>query len=118
MHLCKKKLNKLKPSEIYSSEVEEEKLQEFLEYVATKSHPIVHQLLKAFVNKTQHDAVLEVLARLLYMMSGDAALSSVLPFLSHNLIEECIKDMEGNGTPHAKLQEIENFCGTCSTYAC
>ena len=110
-YLCKKQLNKLKPSETYIPEVEQEKSWEFLEYVAAKSHPIVHQLLKAFVNKTQHDAVLEVLARLLYMMSGDAALSSVLPFLSHDLIEECIKDMEGNApTPHSKLLQVENFC--------
>ena len=110
-YLCKKQLNKLKPSETYIPEVEQEKSWEILEYVAAKSHPIVHQLLKAFVYKTQHDAVLEVLARLLYMMSGDAALSSVLPFLSHDLIEECIKDMEGNApTPHSKLLQVENFC--------
>ena len=57
-YLCKKQLNKLKPSETYIPEVEQEKSWEFLEYVAAKSHPIVHQLLKAFVNKTQHDAVL------------------------------------------------------------
>ena len=110
-YLCKRQLDKLKPSEIYIHEVEQEKSQEFLQYVAATSHPIVYQILKVFIDKTEHDAVLEVLARLLYMMSGDAALSSVLPFMSHDLIEECIQDIAGNGpTPYAKLQKVENFC--------
>ena len=111
-YLCMRQMNKkIKASEILTPAVEYAKSQEFLEKIAAEADPAVYELLRVFVNKTVHAELIDVLARLFFLMSGDAALSSVLPFLSHDLIEECIEDMEGNGhVPPDKSKKVETFC--------
>lgn len=107
-YLCKKQLRE--PQQLLTPTMEAEKTREFMAHVEEYAHPDVYQVMWLFVEKRVHRKVLVVLARLLKMMSGDAALSSVIPFMSHNLIEECMEDMEANGhVADAKLTELENF---------
>ena len=50
------------------------------------------------------------MAWLLYMMSGDAALSSVLPFYCHEMLHRCCEDIK-NGLPvDMLLEEMKKYC--------
>ena len=51
--------------------------------------PAFYESLLVFTEKALHEDLLHVLARLYYMLSGDAAMSSVVPFDSHKLLERC-----------------------------
>ena len=57
-----------------------------------------------------HQDMLHVLARLYYMLSGDAAMSTVVPFDCHELLQVCY-DCALVGQPSEKdLQELKTYC--------
>ena len=107
-YLCNRYKNTLKPNQIMRPEVQQQKSIEFLAHVAATCDPEVIDLVRAFVEESVHDDVLDVLERIFFMMSGDAALSSVLPFLSHDIIEDCLNDFEEDG-PNPE-EKVETFC--------
>ena len=57
-----------------------------------------------------HQDMLHILARLYYMFSGDAAMSTVAPFNFHELLQVCY-DCTLVGQPSEKdLQELKTYC--------
>ena len=66
--------------------------------------------LLAFAQKTEEEEVLKHMAQLLYMMSGDSALSSVVPFDCHALLISICEDINANVQVDRKLEEMKNFC--------
>ena len=76
-----------------------------VETETTKTH-----LLLAHIHTTEEREVLHCMAWLLYMMSGDAALSSVLPFNCHEMLLRCCEDIR-NGVPVDRLLEkMKKYC--------
>ena len=69
-----------------------------------------YKSLLIFTQKAMHDDILHVLAILYYMLSGDAAMSTVAPFDSHELLQLCY-DCALVGQPSEKdLQELKTYC--------
>ena len=50
------------------------------------------------------------MARLLYMMSGDAALSSVLPFDSHTLLQRYCEGISNGDAVDILLERMKKYC--------
>ena len=108
-YLSKKYLKKLKPSEILQPELEREKTREMLQIASRITPPPFYESLLIFTEKAMHDDMLHVLARLYYMLSGDAAMSTVAPFECHDLLAVCY-DSALVGQPSQKdLQELKTY---------
>ena len=109
-YLCRKYLKKLKSQDIIDVETEATKTHLLLAHIQTTTSLEVTQFFIAFVQRTEDRHVLHCMARLLYMMSGDAALSSVLPFECHEIIQRCCEDIK-NGVPvDLLLEEMKTYC--------
>ena len=69
----------------------------------------VTQFFIAFVQRTEDSDVIHCMSQLLYMMSGDAALSSVIPFDCHDILHRCCEDIR-NGIPvDMLLEEVKKY---------
>ena len=109
-YLSKRYLNKLKGKEILQPELERERTDEMLQIASNICPPAFYESLLVFTEKALHEDLLHVLARLYYMLSGDAAMSSVVPFDSHKLLERCC-NAAFQGQPTAKdFHELKTYC--------
>ena len=109
-YLSKKYLKKLKQNELLQPELEREKTREMLEIASRITPQAFYESLLIFTQKAMHDDILHVLARLYYMLSGDAAMSTVPPFDFHELLQLCY-DCALVGQPSEKdLQELKTYC--------
>ena len=68
------------------SDLEDEKTRDLLNYAYRNCSVPFYKFLVLFSQNLQHIDVLRVIARILLMLSGDAAMSSVAPFKSHELL--------------------------------
>ena len=69
-----------------------------------------YESLFILIEKAMHQDMLHVLARLYYILSGDAAMSTVAPFNCHDLLQVCY-DCSLVGQPSEKdLQELKTYC--------
>ena len=109
-YMSKKYLKKLKQNEILQPELEREKTKEVLEITSRISPQPCYESLLIFTEKAMHQDMLHVLARLYYMLSGDAAMSTVVPFDCHELLQVCY-DCALLGQPSDKaIQELKTYC--------
>ena len=109
-YLSKKYLKKLKQNEFLQPELERQKTREMLEIASRITPQAFYESLLIFTQKAMHDDILHVLARLYYMLAGDAAMSTVAPFDSHELLQLCY-DCALVGQPSEKdLQELKTYC--------
>ena len=101
---------KLKQNEFLQPELEREKTREMLEIASTITPQAFYESLLIFTQKAMHDDILHVLARLYYMLPGDAAMSTVAPFDSHELLQ-LYYDWALVDQPSEKdLQELKTYC--------
>ena len=91
-YLCSKMLGKLKPDHLLDPQTEGTRTNLLLQHVQTCLPNPAVQILVIFAQKTQDEEVLQCLARILYMLSGDAAVSSVVPFKCHDLLLSLVED--------------------------
>ena len=109
-YLSKEYLKKLKQNKILQPELEREKTREMLEIASRITPQAFYEILLIFAEKAMHQDMLHVLARLFYMLSGDAAMSTVAPFNCHELLQVCY-DCTLVGQPSEKdLQELKTYC--------
>ena len=110
-YLVKKVLKKkFKKKEILNAEEEAVETKMLNDYIESECHEPVKLFLKEFLHPTKHPEFLQCMARLLYMMSGDAALCTVLPFMSHDLVQDTCKDFAQNIASEEKIEAIKKFC--------
>ena len=109
-YLCKKYLKKLKGPDILDPDTEGTKTHHLLTYMQTTTSIEVTQFFIAFAQRTEDREVLHCMARLLYMMSGDAALSSVLPFDSHTLLQRCCEGISNGDAVDILLERMKKYC--------
>ena len=103
-------MKKLKSQDIIDVETEATKTHLLLAHIQTTTSLEVTQFFIAFVQRTEDKHVIHCMARLLYMMSGDAALSSVLPFECHEIIQKCCEHIR-NGIPvYMLLEKMNTYC--------
>ena len=111
-YLTKKYLNKpFKPEEVLEPHEEELRTAQLLEFVNNMAEEALTDVIYCFATKSQHEEVITILAKLMYMLSGDAAMSSVVPFAGHPTLHNCIRDVqEGNLSPR-NAEEMRHYCG-------
>ena len=83
-YICDKFFQKLKSNKILPQYVEEFNKQQMLHVLENLNQPRMYNFINIFVEKGVPDPMLKWMGRLLHMLSGDAALSSVLPFVGYD----------------------------------
>ena len=83
-YICDKFFQKLKANKILPQHVEEFKKQQVLQVPENLNEPRMYNFINIFVEKGVPDPMLKWMGRLLHMLSGDAALSSVMPFTGYD----------------------------------
>lgn len=110
-YLCKKYLKKpFKADEVLQANEEEFRNAHLLEFVNSMAEDALTDVMYAFVTKSQHEEVITSLAKLMYMLSGDAAMSSVLPFAGHPTLHNCIRDVRAGQLAQKNAEEMRTYC--------
>ena len=123
-YLCRKYLKKTKEKELIDEELELTRTQEMLAKVLSENkfdehgneiQPPQQELYEALLVFTNywfipmHKEIVNILARLLFMLSGDAAVSSVAPFPCHDLLEECCADVLNNRLQDGNIHKLKKY---------
>ena len=121
-YLSKKMLKKIKEKDIIDVDLERERTQDMLQKVYRENqfdadgNEIIPQqqelyegLLVFTENLPMHKDVINVLARLFLMLSWDAAMSSVAPFLCHDLLNVCCDDALNNTWNDSDVQNLKKY---------
>ena len=109
-YLTLKMLKKLPCNEEMDMDEEATKTNQMVVYATTVCGQEAISFLLAFAQKTEEEEVLKCMAHILYMMSGDSALSSVVPFDCHDLLISTCEDIKANVQVDRKLEELKYFC--------
>ena len=75
-YLCKKRLRKLGPKQIVSKEALQARNDTLLEHLNDIGEPVLEEFVIIFVEQNQDEEVLDAMLQLLYMLSGDASMST------------------------------------------
>ena len=108
-YLAKKALHKLKPHEILDATTESLKTFEMMAGIDNMGNDPVTQFIQVFTQQQQHHKILAPMAWLLYMLSGDVPLSSVVPFRSHPTIHRCINEVCAGNISTTLITEIKHY---------
>ena len=108
-YLANKYLKKIKPNEYMDMDQEATKTHEMLQYAGTKYGQEVNSFLLCFAQKTEEHEVLHCMACILHMLSGDGAISTVVPFGCHEVLLSTCEDIESNIPVHGKLEELKHW---------
>ena len=121
-YLCRKYLKKTKEKELIDEELELTRTQEMLAKVFSENkfdehgneiQPPQQELYEALLvftgNIPMHKEIVNILARLLFMLSGDATMSSVAPFPCHNLLGECCTDVLNNRLQDGNTHKLKKY---------
>ena len=60
-------------------------------------------------NIPMHKEIVNILARLLFMLSGDAVMSSVAPFPCHDLLGECCTDALNSRLQDGNIHKLKKY---------
>ena len=115
-------LKKIKEKDIIDVDLERERTQDMLQKVYRENQfdadgneiiPQQQELYEALLvftgNLPMHKDVINVLARLFLMLSGDAAMSSVAPFPCHDLLNVCCDDALNNTLNDGDVQNLKKY---------
>ena len=121
-YLSKKMLKKIKEKDIIDVDLERERTQDMLQKVYRENQfdangnemiPQQQELYEALLvftgNLPMHKDVINVLARLFLMLSGDAAMSSVVPFPCHDLLNVCCTYALNNTLNDGDVQNLKKY---------
>ena len=121
-YLCHKRLKKIKEKDVIDVYLEIYRTREILQKVFFENKfdkdgkeiqlekEELYEILLYFTgNLPLHKQVLDVLARLLYMLSGDAAMSSVAPFPAHDILTTCCTAALNNTLNDMQIKELKRY---------
>ena len=91
-YLSRKYLRKLRPEECLDPNIEVERTREFQQNLSVDCDQPVKNFILALVQRSKDQEILYYIVRILYMLSGDAAMDAVVPFVCHDLLNTCITD--------------------------
>ena len=92
-YLSRKYLRKLRPEEHLNPNIEAERTREFQQNLGAHCDQPVKNFILALVQRSEDQEILVYIGRILYMLSGDAAMDAVVPFVCHGLLNTCITDV-------------------------
>ena len=98
-YLTRKVLKKIKEDEILSREEGEVENANLMQVVQNKFEDRMTAFLLAFIEHLHRydNKFICLMAELLYLLSGDSALSTVLPFHDHDIVTEAIEELRKEG---------------------
>lgn len=102
-YMASKWMNKVKPDKIISPNEEHIRNVQLLQKI---HKPGLYNFIEGFVKQTAPQPMLSWMAKLLHMLSGDAAPSSVAPFRAHPLI---VNVCTINDINHQLLNELKQY---------
>ena len=105
-YVCKKTLSNVLPNEQLSEDDFQAANTVLLQ--VSPQDPECHTLLRGFVQSAYSADLLQKLAEFMIMLSGDAAVSTVLPLRYHNELDNVLISLEQN-IP-CNLQNLKEFC--------
>ena len=121
-YLCHKRLKKIKEKDVIDVYIEMSRTREMLQKVFLENKfdkdgneiqpekQELYEILLYFTgNLPLHKQVLDVLVRVLYRLSGDAALSSVVPFPAHDILTDCCNAALNNTLNDMQIQEMKRY---------
>ena len=130
-YLYRKYLQKTKETDLIDEELELTRTQEMLCKVFSENkfdehgneiQPPQQELYKALLvftgNIPMHKEIVNILARLLFMLSGDAAMPSVAPFPCHDLLEKMLYRCAESHIAGWKYPQIEKVHSRTCTVTC
>ena len=85
--------------------IEAERTMEFQQNLEVHCDQPVKNFILALVQRSEDQEILYYIARILCMLSGDAAMDAVVPLVCHDLLNTCITDVHQNTTD---VQSMEN----------
>ena len=110
-YLSRKCLRKLKPEECMNPNIEEERTREFQQNLRAHCDQPVNNFILALVQKSEDQEILYYIARILYMLSGDAAMDAVVPFVYHKLLNTCTSDVRQNTVNVQSMEKLRHDGG-------
>ena len=114
-YLCRSQMRKLKPAEELDPQIEATNTQELIQHVQDNCDIRMAAFITVFAQKNEHQEMLLAMAKLLHMLSGDAALSSVVPFDSHRIIIQCCTDALNNTETANHMDKLKHWCMEVAT---
>ena len=108
-YMCNKYLGKLCPDKILDYEEESVRSINLLNVVMRSGEPDIYNILECFLQQTQDKEYLHCLARVLHMLSGDNAMSSVALFPSHPTILLACQNMDNISSLYSYLEELTKY---------
>ena len=112
-YLCHLHLGKLKPEEHLPEENLRLKNMEMLVIIENMGEEDLLNFITVFTNQEHDPQVITSMANLLYLLSGDCAMLSVLPSLSWPHVNACLQDVRCGSINHKNLLHLKEY--TCET---
>ena len=109
--LSRKYLRKLRPEECLDPNIEAERTRKFQQNLGAYCDQPVKNFILALVQRSEDQKILYYIARILYMLSGYAAIDAVVPFVCHDLLNTCIKDVCQNTIDVQSMEKLKHDGG-------
>ena len=114
-YLCRKIIMKLKPNETLEEREEMECTQKTFEVVTNIG--VLALTVRALIEQRFDKEVITTLARVFVILCKDTAFSSVVPFRSHPIIHQCIRDVRRHQIVPSRIQELKKYCTEMSDFS-
>ena len=108
-YMCKKYLDKLGPNELLEQDEEGARSLYLLNLANRMGEPDLYNILACFLQQTQDKEYLYSLSRVLHMLSGDAAMSSVAPFPSHVTVLLACQNLDNPHSLNLYLEDLKKY---------
>ena len=108
-YLTKKILNTLTPEDVIQPEVELLRTAEMMEVVNNMFEDHLSQFISTFVLKTVDYEVLDSMAKILFLLSGESPMSTVLPFQVHNLVTGIVEEIRDGSIIRQQIQALKEY---------
>ena len=112
-YLCRLQLRKVKAEEYLYEDILRAKNEEMLAIIESMGEEALLQFTTVFTNEEHGPQVIRSMAHLLYLISGDCAMSSVLPSISWDHVKACITDVRSGNINQKNLMHLKEF--SCET---
>ena len=110
-YLSRKYLRKLRPEECMDPNIKADKTREFHQNLGVHCDQPVKNFILALVQRSEDQEILYYIARISYMFSGDAAMDAVVPFVCHNPLKTCIRDVCLNTVDVQSMEKLKHDGG-------
>ena len=108
-YICKKRMGKLKPKQIISDEEVMARNHALIAHLKDIGEPVLEEFINIFLEQNQDEEVLNAMLQLLFMLSGDASMSTVAPPKSWPLIAQLIDDMLNGRKNQKHIENVQHW---------